>query len=79
MWVGRIRRCRRRSSTCDGWSLGLRCGVVSWCSACLCGFVCFLGGLCAGCGFSWLMEELLDHLCGGFAFFVSMILGVCLF
>jgi len=27
MWVGRIRRCRRRSSTCEGWS---RVFVVVW-------------------------------------------------
>jgi hypothetical protein len=43
------------------------------------GFVRFLGGFCAGCGFGLLIEGFLGHLCGGFVFFVSMVLGLCLF
>ena len=33
MWVGWIRRCLRRSSTCDGSVSGVRGGVASWYSA----------------------------------------------
>ncbi len=43
MWVGRIRRCLRLSSTCEGWCSGLSGGVVSWCFVCLCGFAWFSG------------------------------------
>jgi hypothetical protein len=48
-------------------------------SVCLFGFVRFLGGFYVGCGFGWLIEDLLGHLYGGFVFFVGGLLGLCLF
>jgi hypothetical protein len=46
MWVGRIKRCLRRSSMCECWVSGLGGGVVSWGFVCLCGFLVFWVGCC---------------------------------
>jgi hypothetical protein len=58
MWVVRIRRCLRRSSTCERW-VGVGGGIVSWCSACLSGFVSFLCGLLLTLGLFWLISGFL--------------------
>jgi len=78
MWVVRIRRCLRRSSTCERW-VGVHGGVVSWCFVCLCGFARFSGWVVVGCGLFWLIHGLLGCLCGGFALLVWVVAAcVCL-
>ena len=79
MWVGRIRRCLRLSSTCEGWCSGLSGGIAKWYSACLCGFVRFLDWLFLAVGLFWLVEGFLVCLCGGFALLFDGLVGVCLF
>ena len=78
MWVGWIRRCLRRSSTCEGWVSGVRGGVASWYSVYQRGFVCFLGGCCDRCELVWPVEGFLVYFLNGFSLFILGLLGVCL-
>ena len=58
--------------------MGVRGVVASWCSACLSGFVSFLGGLLLAVGLFWLVDGFLVCLCGGFTLLFGGLVGVCL-
>jgi hypothetical protein len=51
--------------------VGVRGVVASWCSACLSGFVSFLGGLLLTLGLFWLIGRFLVCLGGGFVLFIG--------
>jgi len=56
--------------------------VVVWLGGALLvfvGFIRFLGVAVLVVGLVWLVGCYLGHLCGGFAVFIGVLLGVCLF
>jgi len=67
MWVGRIRRCLRRSSTCEA---GHRVCLAAWIDGvplvCVVSSVLWVVAV-MGVGLFWLVSGWLIHLCGGFA------------